>query len=289
MPASIFGAGIDLHPEGCTPAFSSGAGFGTLFVRMSAYERGRAAWPDVVLDRAVFEAHMATHDADPRFASDLYLACACAAGDRAALRAFDHAFLVEVPRFIARIAPSTELADELRQTLREHLLVAAPGTRPHIADYAGRGSLGGWLRVIAVRHVHRMRRRTPENRSSDHVAADHLAASSADPETALLKARYGPELAQALRASVAELSARDRTLLKLHVIDGLSIDALCVVEGVHRSTVARWIASLRKQLLEASTRRLRAKLALDTGETESLCAALRSQLDFSLSGLLENR
>src|SRR5580658_632485 len=59
------------------------------------YEQGRAAWPQVVLAPVDFAAHLgrcAREQDDPvRFldqvhAADLYLACACAQGNPAALR-----------------------------------------------------------------------------------------------------------------------------------------------------------------------------------------------------------
>jgi RNA polymerase sigma-70 factor (ECF subfamily) len=253
----------------------------------SSYERARAAWPEILLEPEVFAKHMAEVGGDERHAEDVYLAYACAAGMPAALRELERRYLSEVPFYLSRIDPSPAIADEIKQQLREHLLVASPGKRPRIAEYSGRGALGGWLRVIAVRSLRRMQGRAREHASSDDAITAQLVATGPDPETALLKAKHGADLAQAIRAAVVALSPRDRGLLKMHVLDGLTIDELCVIHGVHRATVARWIARLRQQLLEDAMRSLRERLALDTSEGDSLCNAVRSQLEVSWAGLLD--
>ena len=49
---------------------------------------------------------------------------------------------------MARIDSSSQFVDEVKQGLRERLLVGPP---PRIAEYSGSGPLGGWLRVVSVR------------------------------------------------------------------------------------------------------------------------------------------
>jgi RNA polymerase sigma-70 factor (ECF subfamily) len=115
-----------------------------------------------------------------------------------------------------------------------------------------------------------------------------LVAAEPNAEVALIRARHGAELATALRAAVATLPARERSLLKLHVLDGLTIDDLCGFYEVHRATVARWIVKLKLQLFEEATRQLKEALAIDTSEVESLCRALGSQIDLSLAGLVQS-
>jgi RNA polymerase sigma-70 factor (ECF subfamily) len=154
-----------------------------------------------------------------------------------------------------------------------------------IAANAGRGSLIGWLRVAAVRQVHRMKRRKLDRAPAEDALVARLVAADPNAEVALIRARHGVELATALRGAVAALPARERSLLKLHVLDGLTIDDLCGFYEVHRATVARWIVKLKQQLFDDATRRLKQQLALDTGEVESLCRALGSQIELSLAGL----
>src|SRR5262245_22986013 len=99
----------------------------------SLWESGRSAWPGLELPAPVWVRHLAAHlpaeeDAEGFLASvhasDLYLACACALGDPAALVAFDRSILSQVPSFLSRVDSSPAFVDELRQLLREKLLVA---------------------------------------------------------------------------------------------------------------------------------------------------------------------
>ncbi|MGZ3425953.1 MAG: hypothetical protein ACXVCV_04845, partial [Polyangia bacterium] len=55
---------------------------------------------------------------------------------------------------------------------------------------------------------------------------------------------------------------------------------------VHRSTVARWIAGARQQVLADARARLRAELGLSAGEFDSLAGVVRSQLDLSVAKIL---
>jgi len=253
----------------------------------AAYERGRAAWADVQLGADTFAAHVlrlgAEVDREPH--SDLYLACACAHDDAAAHAAFDRAFLSEIGKHIRRIDPAGELIDEVQQLLRERLLVARAGERPRIAEYSGRGPLAAWVRVAAVRVAVDLRRK----RGTDPAAlgdAEHLAAADLDPETALIRARYQRDYETALREALAELSAKQRNLLRMHFVDGMTVDRIGVAYRVHRATAARWIVDLRRQLLDATYHRLGARLHLSPAEFASLTAIVRSELHLSLGGLL---
>ena len=249
---------------------------------MGAYERGRAAWPAVQLDPDVFAAHLAQRSAGDAHAEDLYLACACARGDAAAHAAFEQRFLADVPVFIARVDASPAVADETKQRLRTYLLVGAPGEPPRIAAYGGRGALGGWIRVIATRMALQQR---PRDVGSDADAANRLAACEPGPELALIRKRDGAALAAALGAAISGLADRDRGLVKLAILDELSLDELSRLYGVHRTTLWRWLGQIKQRLLDDAMQRLRASLALDTADLDSLCRLARSQLDLSLGSL----
>ena len=256
-------------------------------MQVEVYERGRAAWPGVKVARDAFVAHLQTLSASDEHAEDLFLAFACAAGDPPAIALLEQHHVRKVPQYVARIDGAAAVADETKQLVRDYLLVASDGARPHIADYAGRGPLGAWVRIISRRIVLQMQRKRGRATDSDSEAAARLAASDPSPEVALVRARHGRELAAALRAAIRGLPERERGLIKLSVIDGLTIDELCGIYVVHRATVARWIARLKQQIFDAAVARLRDELRLDTEGVESLCRAVRSQLDFSLGGLLE--
>jgi RNA polymerase sigma-70 factor (ECF subfamily) len=255
---------------------------------MKPWERGRVAWPTVHVAEARFAEHCARLQASDEHAEDLYLACACSDGDAVALAEFEARLVSAVPRFVGRIDATPALADDVKQSVRQYLLVPAPGARPPIAEYSGRGPLAGWVRVVAVRFALQIKRKRTMV-SSDVTAAERLAAVEPNPEVALMRARHGADLAAALGQAITGLPDRDRGLIKLSVIDELTIDELCGLYNVHRATVARWIVRLKQQIFEDAMAILRGRLALDTAEVESLCRAVQSQLDFSLGGLLADR
>ncbi|HEX8437141.1 MAG TPA: RNA polymerase subunit sigma-70, partial [Archangium sp.] len=100
-------------------------------------EAGRAAWPSVPLEPEAFMRHLARHlppedtlsDALHQLhGADLYLACACAAGDSQALLAFERHVLQKVPSRLGQLAGST--VDEVLQVLRQRLLLGRGDTLP---------------------------------------------------------------------------------------------------------------------------------------------------------------
>lgn len=259
------------------------------------WRAGRTAWPavDVAADR--FAAHVARHlrgDADPDQAAadligaDLYLACACAAGDPAALRLFEDQVLPQADAALRRIDPSPAFADEVRQLLRQKLFVGDGESAPKVADYAGRGPLVTWVRVAAVRTALNLlgsgKRERPMTASQ--VAA--LAPPVDDPSLRYLKAQFADEFEAALARACAALTDRDRTILRLRFADELNIDQIGGLYGVHRATVARWIARIRDEIFAATRNDLVGRLRLDESDFDSLLRLARSQLDLSLSAVL---
>src|SRR5260221_13201890 len=129
-------------------------------------EAARAAWPDVSIAPRVFLDYLAERlpkagveeTLAARHLTDLYLACGCAGGNAAAIEQLEAGVLSKVPAFLAGIDTSADFVDEVRQALREHLLVAREGRAPCIADYTGRGALAHWVRVSAQRIALNLRR-----------------------------------------------------------------------------------------------------------------------------------
>src|SRR5262245_15061774 len=99
---------------------------------LAAFKAGRALWPDVTLPFDAFMAHIeAIEVADDDLClrgADLFLAAACAAGDDAAIRHFDAAFVAGADRRVARFRLPPDKLDELRQRVRTKLLLGrSPG------------------------------------------------------------------------------------------------------------------------------------------------------------------
>jgi RNA polymerase sigma-70 factor, ECF subfamily len=253
------------------------------------FERARAAWPTVKVDPTTFDAWIAARapDTDPDTlpVSDLYLACACASGDPVAIAEFERTYLREVDHAAARVRVGAAAADEARQIVRDLLFVGRSGP-PAIATYAGRGDLRGWTRVVAMRELLRLRERdSKEVPIGDEALLDALSPAN-DPELELARERYRDEFARAFRDALANLPARDRALLRHVLIDGLTLDTIGGMYKVNKSTVSRWIASARQELLETTKENLGAALALSGDEVESVLRVVRSRLDLSVERLL---
>jgi RNA polymerase sigma-70 factor (ECF subfamily) len=261
----------------------------------TALSTGRTAWPEIAIDDGAMLAYVAARlpdgtatagAIDALHASDLYLACGCAHGDVRAIAYFETRFLGEVADFVAQIDSSATFADEVRQRLREKLLVSEDGTAPKISEYAGRGPLGGWLRVAAVRTALNLRRDDYAHNKAATARRPQVA-PTADPEIDYLKTRYGDELRQALQAALESLGTDERNVLRMHYIDGLNIDEIGSAYRVHRSTVARWLAASREDILVETKRILAVKLRIDDGEVDSMIELVRSQINISIRRLLE--
>jgi RNA polymerase sigma-70 factor, ECF subfamily len=261
-------------------------------------ERCRTAWPSIDLDAATYLAHLARHvESEDDLAAalesarvaELYLACACAIGNPKATTVLEERFLCEVDPALRRMRLEPPMVDEVKQIVREKLLVA-DGGRPKIADYGGRGPLAIWVRVVAVRAaMSELRSRDPSQpRTGDAPLEQALSASSDDPELELVKRRYAGEFRSALETALKSLPKKERTILRLHFVDGLNIDQIGLLYRVHRATVARWIARSREDVLKAVRRSLTTRLELTTTEFASLVDDVESQIYLSLNRLLES-
>jgi RNA polymerase sigma-70 factor (ECF subfamily) len=249
------------------------------------YAVAREAWPGIELAPDVYLRHVAERSAavpDAASAADLYLACACARGDEVAIEAFSTRYLRSLAPALRRFDPSNAFADEVSQAIREKLLVRRGDSLPRIAEFRGRGTLAAWVRIAATRTALRMRRR--ERPALDEVG-DVAIAPDLPADVEYLRRRYRPEFEAALRAALAALSDRSRTLLRLHHVDGLSIDKIGAHYGVHRATAARWVAAARGELLEGTRRRASERLGVGRTELVSLMRVVASQLDVSLRQL----
>ena len=81
------------------------------------------------------------------------------------------------------------------------------------------------------------------------------------------------------------LESRERSVLRMHVVDGLNIDEIGTVHRVHRPTVARRIAKARETLLAETRARLPTSLKINESQFASLMIVVRSHLDLSVERL----
>ncbi|WP_434424228.1 sigma-70 family RNA polymerase sigma factor [Nannocystis pusilla] len=254
------------------------------------YARGREAWPDIAVDLADF-ARFVGDRLESRAASRLdgaalYLVCACLAGDRRALAAFDQRYIVPLAQGLSRFERMGVSNEDVTQLTRIRFLFGEGGRPPRITDYTGASDLRAWLRVAAVRiaiSLHRKHRREdPSGEDALHALAD----AAPSPELGLMKEISRAEFTTAFQAAVTALEPRQRNLLRHQAIDRMSIDRIAALYGVHRATAARWVAQAREALVAGVRRRLQARLAVAPERLDSILHLIESQLDVSLRQLL---
>jgi RNA polymerase sigma-70 factor (ECF subfamily) len=249
------------------------------------------AWPGITVDASVFLERLATAEAraasDECHTDDLYLACALEAHEPQAVAAFEALLRDVCPAALRRLDPTREFLDEVQQRLRQRLLMASNGSAPEIATYSGRGPLRRWLRSLALSNALMIRRSRRDELPLDSAAAWETSVAQDDPELDLVLRRYREQLRAALAHGLSRLTARQRTLLRLNLLCRLNIDEIGQVFGVHRATIARWLAEARGILLGTTRAELSRKLRVSRPELDSLLQKLRSRLQLSLEGLLD--
>jgi RNA polymerase sigma-70 factor (ECF subfamily) len=265
-----------------------------LEVRLRAIvARAAGAWPGVTVDPArLVEAigRAVGDDVEAALADvyveDLALALACAAGAPNALAHCDRLCAGAITAAVARVDRSPDLRDEVRQILWQRIFVGTAGQSPRIHSYAGRGPLAAWVAVAAQRVALDLRRSEARAAGGDPMA-DQVLPANEHPEVDYLRTRYKAEFEAAVREALAGLPDRDRLLLKLTIVSGLSHEQLANIYRVNQSTITRWIARARAQVLETTEREICARLRMPPGEFRSLAGLLVSRLDLSISRVLD--
>src|SRR6185295_8871681 len=111
-----------------------------------------------------------------------------------------------------------------------------------IFDYSGAGALGAWVRIAAVRTALSLRRKREPLPLDDDAGPPDPAVPL---DVGLVRRRYARALRSAVQAAVEALPGEDRELLRQHFIEGMTVDRLGAMKGVHGSTISRRIARAR--------------------------------------------
>jgi len=257
------------------------------------WTRAVQAWPRIELAPETFFAFLARRvDCDAAAslgtlrADDLYLLCAYLEGTRGAAALFEAGYLTPARRAVRRLRAGDDEVAEIIQRLRCRLLLdraVDPGRR----HYVGSGSLVSWVCVCAVREVWHQRHRDRRTSWIGEGALEELPAKCEDNELAYLKQLYRGEFKAAFQEALASLSTKQRNILRYYICKGLNISAIGVIYGVHRATVARWIAKARDELREQTRDRLVRRVRIDRNKFDSILRLINSQMDMSLQRCLE--
>jgi len=258
----------------------------------AAFELGRQAYPAVEVPKSAFvafaEARGSTWRGSPERAADLYLACGCVERIPNAIAEFLSSFCERIPGYIRRVIRDADAVAEVRQVLVTRCLVGDGSSPPALSSYSAAGSLEGWLRASAVREALALSRRSGRH-TDDVEAALEARAQWADAEISLYKRIYGEPVRRAFSEACAQLEPEERTLLRLHYVQGVTTASLATMYGSSRATLVRRMAAAREALLVRVKTLLKAASGIAEQDFDSLLRVLKSQLDLRLSVVLEDR
>lgn len=133
---------------------------------------------------------------------------------------------------------------ELEQRVWLRLL----GPRRALATYSGAGSFCAWLRTIAFNEARselRRRRSTKEAHDIDRMVA--IACDTLGPERSAIKQEKRALVSGALQEVLDDLADDDRRLL-VGWAEGATTLSLAKMHDVHRSSMSRRLAKLRKRV-----------------------------------------
>lgn len=248
-----------------------------------AWSRAHEVDADATADPEVAEA------AVERLDLQAFILCTGAsAGDSAAIVQLESRYFGAARAALRAMGISPEMqADAISQT-REALFVspAKEVDGPRIIELVGRGDLSALVKVVAVRRALNLRRKDRGRVADSQDALAEAIVDQTGPEWGALVAEHRGLVKQAFGAAVAALDPEARTMLRLSLLHGLSIDDLGAMHNVHRSTAARKLAKIRDTLRSEVRARLQRELGGSRRELESMLRIAQSGLDISFERLL---
>lgn len=249
------------------------------------WARGRESWPALALDGARFADWLLPRlepgqDPSRLMAADLYLAAACLLDVPGAAAAFVERYHAESERHARRVAGDTEAA-ELAQDVAVRVLLPGPdGSPPRLSQYTGRGPLGVWLRMTLVRRALNTTRTSGRHMPLED--APELARSH-DVERSVVRRRYRKEMGEIFREAAALMTRDERTLLRLHYLDGVTLDELATLYRTSRSTVHRRVEAARAAVMSQISALTAARLGIAPDDRASLIRVFQSDLRETLA------
>lgn len=253
------------------------------------FARARAERPDVrCQERSFLQVLLARLARDPDVAdfTEIALVAGCIDGDPQALQRFERDYVGAAVVSLRRLRMSAAESDDALQRVRLKLLVPErPGELPVIAAYAGSGKLRSFVRVVATREAISSIRAA--RRGNDSVSElEGIAASLDDPALRELALRSRDAMKRGFERAVADLSSRDRNILRMHFLDGVELNAIARLYAVHRVTASRWLAEIRASLLDQVRDHVQRELGLTDSDVASVVRLAREDLAASVERIL---
>jgi RNA polymerase sigma-70 factor (ECF subfamily) len=252
-------------------------------------EAGQRAWSEIRIEPDAFVAFLGgsvpvatAGELGSLRAGELYLVCAYGLGAAGAAPALEAHYMRRVAAALGRIGTPAPLAADVLQELRRRL-VEMQAPEQVRRGYAGRGDLGAWLSVAAVREANGRRKRGKRERSLPQAEAELLASPEADPEMAHLRGVYREAFEAAFQQALGSLTGRERNVLRYHFIEGLGIDELGALYGVHRVTAYRWVDQAREALSTRTRELLADRVSLSQGGFVRMLSLIQSRVNVRLA------
>jgi RNA polymerase sigma-70 factor, ECF subfamily len=270
---------------------------------VAAHEAAAQIWAPVALSLDLYVGHLGAcvaaggfgPAADPAAAptevlkklhtTDLYLACAAGHDVPGATDLFVRHFLGPIAGAVLAINRDPGLVDEVRQGLHERLLLGTDQP-PRILQYGGRASLATWLGVAAQRMALELVRADGARQRATLRASHEPLPLELDPELGYLKSRYSGAFKEALTVAIGRLPQRQRTVMRLHTVGGLTLQRIATMLRVDESTISRWVQRAREAILQETQRELGIRLGIRVAEVPSIARLVTSQIDVSVARLL---
>jgi RNA polymerase sigma-70 factor, ECF subfamily len=259
------------------------------------YARGREAHPRIIVPEPAFGRYLARCATGGKIESlsdvaveDVYLACACVEKVRGAAAAFERRFGRVIRRAVSRVLSTADERQEAEQRAWQHLLVGGGSDGPaRIGQYLGQGPLDKWISVAAMRiAISFGRSESAERRLRDKAIAE---ASGIDPEHLFMKGELREAFEAAVSAALARLKPRERLVLKLYLVSGMTLEAIGKSLGVTRQAVTKTLTHARESIVSEVDASVRERLNLSKEDLTSVLRYVASQLDVSISRVLGKR
>jgi RNA polymerase sigma-70 factor, ECF subfamily len=256
------------------------------------YLEGCAEHPEIRLNPSIFGTHIAgcntplTDQVGTLPAGDLFLACAALSGDQKAISKLRQLSLPPIRSYLRRVELPASTLDDITQELWNVLFSGGTDRVPRLARYSGTGSLRSFIGITARRlALMRCRHESVAARAIARAAAE-VNALADDIELGYIKTQYRDDFRRSIEDALRGLDDRLRMVLRMRVVEDMTVDGIARTYGVAQSTVSRWLDKAREQVVSETRRLVCEGLALSGHEFDSLWRLVASQLEVSVSGIL---
>ncbi len=262
-------------------------------------DAAEAAWPAFRVDRSAFQAHVVSCvegemgnqaiAVSRLHTKDLYLAYACSQRVSPALEEFTERYLSRLDTSLKQFSDSSVRPEDVRRELEDGLLFGRNDSPARIGQYTGRGPLERFVKTAARNAAVTLIRGQRHTAASDDfdALASKLAAPPAGSES-FVAARYEAVVREALRTALLALDRRQRMIVRLHLLQSVTLTQIARMLQVNQSTVSRALAAAVDVIHGEIRQQLQELEGMNESEMKSVIRDVRHRIDLSLSRILRS-